>query len=86
MFYEKVSEYCKQNNISIMAFEVKCGLANGIVGRWRDGSNPTLSTMMKIANATGLPTEYWVSSLNKRESGRNDCLVGVSAESIKKRC
>ena len=61
--YQKVIDYCKNNNISIMAFEAKCGLANGIVGRWKEESKPSLNTVIKIAKATGIPVEHWVSNL-----------------------
>lgn len=67
MFYDKVVQYCKENNISIMAFESKCDLANGLVRKWAEDSNPTLRTIIKIAKATETPVEYWVSCLTDKE-------------------
>lgn len=63
MFYEKVASYCQENQISIMEFERKCDIGNGTVGRWKnDNSKPTVQTLSKIATATGIPLERWVSN------------------------
>lgn len=60
MFHQKVVEYCKENNLSIMAFEKKCGLSNGTVSKWKDCGNPSLDTLFKIVEATGISTEEWL--------------------------
>lgn len=61
MIYRKVVAYCKEHNMSIMAFEQLCGLANGVVGKWEDDKkNPSLSSLMKIAEATRIPVADWL--------------------------
>lgn len=61
MFYSKVIDYCKKNNLSISAFERKCGLTNGTVNGWRArGSNPSYSTLQKIEKATKIPISKWL--------------------------
>lgn len=64
MFYQNVSNYCNKNKISIMAFEEKCGLANGTIGKCnpdRDKpSKPSLDTLEKIEKATKIPIGKWV--------------------------
>lgn len=61
MFYQNVVAYCEENNLSIRAFEKKCGLGNGVVGRWKDNNSlPALATVQKIAEATKIPVEKWV--------------------------
>ena len=61
MVYEKVVAYCKANNMSIMAFEQLCGLANGVVGKWEDGkNNPSLTSLTKISEATGISIADWL--------------------------
>ena len=61
MVYGNVVEYCKKNNISIMEFEQKCGLSNGLVGKWKDNNyEPSISTLQKITTATGIPIEEWL--------------------------
>lgn len=62
MIYQNVVAYCKKNNISISTFEKKCDIGNGTVGRWRnDSSKPSLATLEKIQNATGISISEWVS-------------------------
>lgn len=59
--YEKIVAYCKEHNLSIMAFEQLCGLANGVVGGWRgDQANPSLASLKKIADATGISIADWL--------------------------
>ena len=61
MIYNKVIDYCKSNNLSVMAFEQKCGLPNGIVGKWNiHGFVPKIETVKKIASATGIPICDWL--------------------------
>lgn len=60
MIYNRIINYCNQNSLSVSAFEKKCGLANGTVGKWRDGGNPSLETLQKIVSATGVPISEWI--------------------------
>ena len=52
--------YCNQNRLSVSAFEKKCGIANGTVGKWKDGGNPSLETLQKIVSTTGISIEEWM--------------------------
>ena len=60
MIYNKIMDYCNQNRLSVLAFEKKCGLANGTVGKWKDGGNPSLETLQKIVSTTGISIEEWM--------------------------
>ena len=61
VIYNKVINYCKENNLSVTAFEQKCGLPNGIVGKWNiHGFVPKIETVKKIVSATGIPIEKWI--------------------------
>lgn len=60
MFYQKVADYCKKNNLSIKAFEEKCGLSNGTVGGWKNGGKPSVDTLKKISNATKISIKKWL--------------------------
>lgn len=61
MVYDKIIDYCKANGLSIMAFEKKCGLANAVVAKWEnDRLKPSLSSLEKIAQATGIPIADWL--------------------------
>lgn len=65
MNYSKIIEYCTKNKISISAFEKKCGIGNGTVGRWNpeidEYSKPSLDSLQKIVNATGIPMAELIS-------------------------
>lgn len=61
MIYENVMKYCKENGLSVLAFEKKCGLSNATVAGWKKNNcNPSLSTLQKIVTATGIPIEKWL--------------------------
>ena len=60
MIYNKIIKYCNENSLSVSAFEKKCGLANGTVGKWKDGGNPSLETLQKIVSTTGISIEEWM--------------------------
>ena len=60
MIYKKIMNYCNQNSLSVSAFEKKCGIANGTVGKWKDGGNPSLETLQKIVSTTGISIEEWM--------------------------
>jgi len=61
MVYNNIHEYCKKNGITIAAFERMCGLGNGSVSKWENSqSEPTLTTLKKIAEATAIPVEKWI--------------------------
>lgn len=57
--YKKVIKYCEENHISVSTFEKKCGIGNGTIGRWKDGSEPSLDSLRKIVSITGIPIEEW---------------------------
>lgn len=63
MIYEKVIQYCDENKISICAFEKKCDIGNGTIGRWKNGSKPTIETLKKIEKVTGIPITELVSTV-----------------------
>ena len=59
--YENVVAYCKKNNLSIAAFEKRCGLGNGTVGKWEKYSNlPSLTTLEKMQKATKVSINKWI--------------------------
>lgn len=60
MIYNKIIKYCNENILSVSAFEKKCGIANGTVGKWKDGGNPSLETLHKIVLTTGIPIDEWM--------------------------
>lgn len=61
MVYNNVINYCSKNNMSISAFEKKCNLPNGLVGKWKEkGYEPSISTLQKIEKVTNIPISKWL--------------------------
>ncbi len=61
MLYEKILGYCEKEGLSISAFEKKCNIGNGTVGRWKDDvSKPSITTLEKIADATKVSVTEWL--------------------------
>ncbi len=54
MVYKKIIQYCKKNKITVTELEKKCGLGNGVIGKWKAGSEPSLSSLKKIEKVTGI--------------------------------
>lgn len=62
MIFEKVKKYCEDNKLSIAAFEKLCGIGNGTVARWEsDESRPSLQSLEKMQQATGIGIAEWLS-------------------------
>lgn len=60
MFLDNVEKYLLKTGMKAAQFEKACGLGNGSVKAWREGKTPTLSTLNKIADATGVAAWKWV--------------------------
>ena len=60
MFFKKIEEYCVKNNLTISAFEKKCGLSNGSVSKWKGNACPSVPTLQKIESATKIPIKKWL--------------------------
>ena len=65
MIYKKIIRYCEENNISISAFEKKCNIGNGTIGKWEKGGKPSLDTLEKISKVTGITVAELVSRWEK---------------------
>lgn len=61
MIYNNIIEYCERNEMNIYNFEKLCKLSNGTVSKWKDGeTQPTLRTLNKIVNNTGIALKKWL--------------------------
>jgi len=60
MFYENILNYIERNGLSVREFEKMCGLSNGLVSCWRNGSVPSTATVKKISLATHIPISRWL--------------------------
>jgi transcriptional regulator with XRE-family HTH domain len=61
MLYERIQEYCADEEITISEFEKRCKIGNGTVGKWKDDKvKPTIQTLNKISKWTGVSLGYWL--------------------------
>lgn len=54
MIYENIRYYAKKRGISISELERQSGLARGHIGKWESKSEPTISTLQKVADVLGV--------------------------------
>lgn len=48
--HDNIRARCKERNISVTALEKKAGVANGLIGKWKE-SEPNIVTLRKVAAA-----------------------------------
>lgn len=54
MYYDTIKRICDDKGISIRALEMKAGIGNGIVGKWKK-SDPSMANLKKVAEALDVP-------------------------------
>lgn len=64
MVYDNVIRICESKGITVFALEKKAELGNGTIRSWKE-SNPTVTTLSKVALALDVP----ISELLKERSG-----------------
>lgn len=64
--YEKISKLCKKENITIKELELKLGLSNGIIGKWKN-SSPNVKYLLAIADYFGVDINELCYEIDKKE-------------------
>lgn len=61
VFIDNVKEYCNSTGVTVAAFERKCDIANAVINGIERGrsKNPSIKTLLKIQNATGIDMSVW---------------------------
>lgn len=61
VFIDNVKEYCNMAGMTVAAFERKCDIANAVINGIERGrsKNPSIKTLVKIHNATGIDMSVW---------------------------
>lgn len=57
-FFNYVNELIEENKLSKASFESISHLSNGTYNKWRNGSKPTIESVVKVAKAFGKSTDY----------------------------
>lgn len=61
VLYEKVVALIKEQNKTIHSVEVSAGIGNGTIDGWKNGSNPMLNSVIKVANELGVTIDQLIS-------------------------
>lgn len=54
--YDLVSKIAKERHMTIKDVEMKAGIANGVIGKWRNG-NPSMKSLIAVAKALEIPVQ-----------------------------
>ena len=60
MFYKKIVTLCVNKGISLRRMCQDCGIALSAPGKWKNGTMPNLTTMVKIAKYFDVDAEFFV--------------------------
>ena len=71
MIYELVKARAEQAGKSIAAIEVEAGIANGVIGGWRDGI-PAIDTVAKVADTLGVTVDYLIEGVTFPERKKKE--------------
>ena len=71
MIYEKVKELCKAQGKTIMQVEKEAGIANGVIGGWRDGI-PAIDTVAKVAEVLGVTVDNLIEGITFPERKKKE--------------
>ena len=58
MFWEILVSLCVEHNITPSALTKELSIAKGVVTKWKNGSVPHHTTLLKIANYFGVTVDY----------------------------
>ncbi len=60
MFYEKLSYLCSKKGMSVARLTQELNLSKATATKWKHGSKPYYSTLLRIANYFNVDVEYLV--------------------------
>lgn len=52
--YENVKDLADKKNLSIRQVEIKAGLSNGTIGKWKEYGSASIVNVAKVAKALGV--------------------------------
>ena len=56
--YKRVAELAAKRGLSICKLEQMANVANGTIGKWRNGRGATVETIVKLAKALDVSVDY----------------------------
>ncbi len=78
MFWNKLSELCRKNGISVNGLCKELGFSNATATHWKQGATPNNSTLKKLSEYFGVPVDYFTSdnSVNVQTVQDNHGIIG----------
>ena len=67
MFWERLTEICLEKGISPNGLCKAIGLSNATATKWKNGSIPNNSTLLKISNKLGVSIDYLLGKTDIKE-------------------
>lgn len=64
MVLKNIEELCRKKGTNIHQLELKAGIGNGTIRRW-DKSEPSLSSLFKVADALGVSVNSLIREIKK---------------------
>lgn len=84
MFYNEYVRLCISANTTPTGAAKAMGLAGAHVNKWKNGSIPTDTTLVKVARHFGLPDNYFDNFKKAKEKSPTPEGVGLSLSDMKK--
>ena len=66
MFWQRLYDLCKENNTSPTKVVRELGIAQGMVTKWKNGTNPNAEVLIKISNYFGVSADYLLGITDKK--------------------
>ena len=67
MFYEKYVRLCNSVGKTPSSVALEMGIAKPTVTRWKNGSNPSSATLLKVADYFGVSSEFLTDDSKKEK-------------------
>lgn len=89
MFWQRLYDLCKQNDTSPTQVVKELGIAQGMVTKWKNGTEPNAKALLKISKHFGVTTDYLLGIEDKKNkatpeeqpiSPKQKLLLDVSAD------
>ena len=80
MFWDNLITLCVNRNISPSALTKELSISKGVVTKWRNGSTPHQTTLLKIANYFNVSVEELISEPKDTPPGETEGLDEKTAE------
>lgn len=66
MFWQRLYDLCKENNTSPTQVVKELGIAQGMVTKWKNGTEPNAKALLKISKLFDVSTDYLLGINDKK--------------------